>query len=179
MNLYVVENSNYLRERLVRLVSRRSNVQVVGYAATARDAVEEIRMLKPDVVLLDIRLDQGSGLDVLKQIKARKDKPAHTTARTISAPSHAVGEGNLDRTTRKTTGWGDEKYSQPPVVIVLTNYAYPQYRERFLASGADYFFDKSTELDLMLQALDLLRYRFQRPVQRNDGPPPRGRAHSV
>jgi hypothetical protein len=46
------------------------------------------------------------------------------------------------------------------VVIVLTNYAYPQYRDRFLASGADYFFDKSAELDQMLQALDSLRYRF-------------------
>jgi two-component system, NarL family, response regulator DevR len=123
MNLFIVENSNYLRERLARLVSRRQGVQVVGHAANARDAIDEIRQLKPDVVLLDIRLDQGSGLDVLKQIKTR---------------------------------------GQPPVVIVLTNYAYPQYRERFLSSGADYFFDKSTELDLMLQALDLLRYRFQR-----------------
>lgn len=122
MNLFVVENSNYLRERLVRLVSRRPGVHVVGHAANARDAVQEIRQLKPDVVLLDIRLDQGTGLDVLKQIKTR---------------------------------------GQPPVVIVLTNYAYPQYRERFLSSGADYFFDKSAELELMLQALDLLRYRFQ------------------
>jgi DNA-binding NarL/FixJ family response regulator len=132
MNLFLVENSNYLRERLTRLVGRRQDVQVLGFAATARDAVQGIRQLKPDVVLLDIRLDQGSGLDVLKQIKKR---------------------------------------GQPPVVIVLTNYAYPQYRDRFIASGADYFFDKSTELDLMLQALETLRYRF--PPQQT-GPTARG-----
>jgi DNA-binding NarL/FixJ family response regulator len=125
MNIYLVENSNYLRERLTRLVGKRKDVQVVGYAATARDAVEGIRRLKPDVVLLDIRLDQGNGLDVLKQIKLR---------------------------------------GQPPVVIVLTNYAYSQYRDRFMASGADYFFDKSAELDLMLQALESLSYRFQKPT---------------
>jgi len=129
MNIFIVENSNYLRERLTRLVSRRNDVHVVGHAATARDAVQEIRTTKPDVVLLDIRLDQGTGLDVLKQIK----QPGH-----------------------------------PPAVIVLTNYAYPQYRERFLANGAEYFFDKSAELDLMLQALDSLKYRFP-PDKTNPG----------
>jgi DNA-binding NarL/FixJ family response regulator len=103
------------------LVGRRADVQVVGHAATAQDAVSQIRILNPDVVLLDIRLDQGTGMDVLKQIKLS---------------------------------------GQPPAVIVLTNYAYPQYRDRFLANGADYFFDKSEELDLMLQALDSLKYRF-------------------
>lgn len=127
MNLFIVENSNYLRERLTRLVVRRPGIQVIGHAAATRDAVEGIQRLKPDVVLLDIRLDQGNGLDVLKQLKA---------------------------------------LGQSPVFIVLTNYAYPQYRERFLSSGADYFYDKSAELDLMLQTLDMLRYRFQRqPAQ--------------
>lgn len=122
MNLFIVENSNYLRERLTQLVSRRRDVQVIGHAGTARDAVEHIQRLKPDVVLLDIRLDQGNGLDVLKQLNVR---------------------------------------GHSPVFIVLTNYAYPQYRERFMSSGADYFYDKSTELELMLQTLDTLRYRFQ------------------
>lgn len=125
MNIFLVENSNYLRERLSRLVGKRKDVSVIGYAATARDAVEGIRRLKPDVVLLDIRLDQGNGLDVLKQVK---------------------------------------RGTESPVVIVLTNYAYDQYRDRFMSSGADYFFDKSAELDLMLQALEALRYRFQPPA---------------
>lgn len=124
MNLYIVENSNYLCERLTRLVAQRRNVQVVGHAGTAQTAVRDIKRLHPDVVLLDIRLDQSSGLDVLKEIKTRS--------------------------------------GQVPYVIVLTNYPYPQYRERFLADGADYFFDKSAELDRMLQALDLLHYQVDR-----------------
>jgi DNA-binding NarL/FixJ family response regulator len=121
MNLFVVENSNYLRERLTKLVERRKGVRVVGHAATQRDAVEQIRRIHPDVVLLDMRLDQGTGLDVLKQVK--------------------------------TLG-------KPPVIIVLTNYAYPQYKQRFMENGAEYFFDKSADLDRMLQALDLLAQRF-------------------
>jgi DNA-binding NarL/FixJ family response regulator len=35
----------------------------------------------------------------------------------------------------------------PPVVIVLTNYPLPQYRNRCLEAGADYFFDKSTQFE--------------------------------
>jgi DNA-binding NarL/FixJ family response regulator len=123
MNLFIVENSNYLRERLTRLVGQRSGIQVVGFAATEKNAVEGIRRVKPDVVLLDIRLDQGTGLDVIKQIK--------------------------------TPG-------KPPVVVVITNYAYPQYRERFMQYGAEYFFDKSAELDVMLQALETLKRRFNK-----------------
>ena len=121
MNLFIVENSNYLRERLIRLVGQRKGIRVVGHAATAREAVDSIRQVRPDVVLLDIRLDQGSGLDVIKQTKTR---------------------------------------GQPPIFVVLTNYAYSQYRDRFLQYGAEYFFDKSQELDVMLQALDTLRHRF-------------------
>jgi DNA-binding NarL/FixJ family response regulator len=60
-----------------------------------------------------------------------------------------------------------KKRGQPPVFVVLTNYAYPQYRERFMQYGAEYFFDKSQELDVMLQALDLLRHRFPKPTEQH------------
>ena len=38
-------------------------------------------------------------------------------------------------------------------VIVLTNYAYPQYREKCMAFGADFFFDKSTEFDEAIEVI--------------------------
>jgi len=41
----------------------------------------------------------------------------------------------------------------PPVVIILTNYPYPQYRERCQKAGADYFLDKSTEFDRLVRTL--------------------------
>lgn len=47
--------------------------------------------------------------------------------------------------------------SQRPVVIVLTNYPYPQYRKKYLEGGADYFFDKSTELGSVIDVLKTLR----------------------
>lgn len=51
-------------------------------------------------------------------------------------------------------------------VIVLTNYPYPQYRRRCLQAGADFFFDKSTEL---LAVADVLS-RLARPGQDRDRP---------
>jgi DNA-binding NarL/FixJ family response regulator len=43
-------------------------------------------------------------------------------------------------------------------VIVMTNYAYPQYRQRCLEDGADFFLDKSTDFPMLRQILaDLAR----------------------
>jgi len=41
-------------------------------------------------------------------------------------------------------------------VIVLTNYAFPQYRAKSLALGADYFFDKAREYHRVREVLDHL-----------------------
>jgi DNA-binding NarL/FixJ family response regulator len=44
-----------------------------------------------------------------------------------------------------------------PKVIMLTNYAYQQYRRACESAGADFFFDKSTEFDQIPQALEQVR----------------------
>jgi DNA-binding NarL/FixJ family response regulator len=51
------------------------------------------------------------------------------------------------------------KEMQPaPKVIMLTNYAYQQYRKTCEAAGADFFFDKSAEFDQIPQALEQVRH---------------------
>ncbi len=81
-------------------------IEVVGHAEDCLKALEGIDSSKPDVVILDIRMAGGNGIDVLKRVK--NNTPA-------------------------------------PVVIMFTNYPYPQYRKNCMGAGADYFFDKSTE----------------------------------
>jgi DNA-binding NarL/FixJ family response regulator len=49
-----------------------------------------------------------------------------------------------------------------PVIIMLTAFPYPQYREKCIKAGADYFFDKATEFDLVVQALEQLRVGLAR-----------------
>ena len=54
---------------------------------------------------------------------------------------------------------GDVKSSpQPPKIIMLTNFPTPENREKCLSSGADYFFDKSSEIEGVMAVLkDLLQ----------------------
>lgn len=53
------------------------------------------------------------------------------------------------------------------VVIMLTAFAYPQYRTKCLAAGADYFFDKAIEFDDALRVLEqLLRARAHDGIAR-------------
>ena len=49
-----------------------------------------------------------------------------------------------------------KKMTPAPTIIVLTNYSSRAYREKFLAAGADYFFDKSTDFTRIINVLSNL-----------------------
>jgi len=67
--IYIVDASVKLRKRLYELLSDVENVQVIGQAGNADDAMADISVLKPDTVLLDIRLPGKSGIQLLGEIK--------------------------------------------------------------------------------------------------------------
>jgi DNA-binding NarL/FixJ family response regulator len=69
MRIFVADDSAMLRERMIRLLSELSGIEVVGQAQDAFAAFEAICEAKPDIVTLDIELIGGSGIDVLRQIK--------------------------------------------------------------------------------------------------------------
>ena len=54
----------------IKLVLEQDNIKVVGRAASGRQAVEKVKELNPDVVLLDIRMPDMDGLQALGAIKA-------------------------------------------------------------------------------------------------------------
>jgi DNA-binding NarL/FixJ family response regulator len=67
----IVDDSKPIRERLVALLAESAQIQVVGQAGNGREAWAAVRFLKPDIVILDIRMPGSSGITLLKQIKAR------------------------------------------------------------------------------------------------------------
>ena len=67
----IVDDSKPIRERLVALLAESAQIQVVGQAENGREAWAAVRFLKPDIVVLDIRMPGSSGITLLKQIKAR------------------------------------------------------------------------------------------------------------
>lgn len=50
-----------------------------------------------------------------------------------------------------------------PIVIILTNYPYPQYRKKCLDAGADFFFDKSTQFEKVVPVIEQLLGRRGHP----------------
>jgi len=51
-----------------------------------------------------------------------------------------------------------------PIVMILTHYPYRQYREKYMDAGADFFFDKSTEFEKVIEVLkNLIRSTAPNP----------------
>jgi response regulator of citrate/malate metabolism len=79
-------------------VSRTEGFEVVGQASTAKTAVEAVRQVQPDLLLLDIYLPDGSGLDVLHRLTgdaggARPDAIVITGARGVATVRSAMKLG--------------------------------------------------------------------------------------
>jgi DNA-binding NarL/FixJ family response regulator len=70
VTVFIVEDSQMVRERLAEMIRGVANAAVVGEADTAGDAVEGILHARPDWVLLDLQLIRGTGLDVLRAVRA-------------------------------------------------------------------------------------------------------------
>ncbi len=64
MKVFLVDDSAVIRQRLKRMLADVDNIEVTGEAGDAREATEAITDSKPDVVLLDIHLMGGSGIEV-------------------------------------------------------------------------------------------------------------------
>ena len=78
----IIEDEYHLREALSIMLEMivPEQVQVIGYAESAEEAVRLIDRLQPDIVFMDILLKSGTGFDVLQQISYRKFHLIFTTA---------------------------------------------------------------------------------------------------
>jgi len=69
MRVLIADDSEFLVQRLAAALTKIGGVEVVGAAGTVLEASEAVRNLKPDVVILDIGMPGGSGIDVLENMK--------------------------------------------------------------------------------------------------------------
>jgi len=114
MKVYLVENSTMVRDRLRSLILGLKGVEMVGEAASVPEALQGVVASHADAVVLDLHLDGGSGLDVLRGLRE-------------SAPGVNV--------------------------YVLTSFVSETYRRAAQRLGARGFFDKASEIPLLLAAL--------------------------
>jgi two-component system response regulator NreC len=70
IHLFLVDDHEVVRTGLRMLLSNEEDVLIVGEAGTARDALEAVGKVKPDVVLMDIGLPDMSGIEATQKIKS-------------------------------------------------------------------------------------------------------------
>jgi DNA-binding NarL/FixJ family response regulator len=68
--LLITDDHAVVREGLSAMLSREKDFQVVGEAVNGREAIEKARVLKPDMVLMDLRMPEVDGIEAMRQIKA-------------------------------------------------------------------------------------------------------------
>jgi DNA-binding NarL/FixJ family response regulator len=68
ISVYLVEDSPLIRERLFDLLVEIDGVSIVGVAESETAATAEILRDRPDTVVLDLRLAEGNGMNVLRKV---------------------------------------------------------------------------------------------------------------
>jgi|SRR5579863_6401402 len=117
MRVLIADDSLVVVERMVDILEPIRGLELIGWASDIPEAEQSIERLNPDVVILDLQVSKGRGLDMLRAVKQGR-------------PSTAV--------------------------IVISNFPYPQYRQRCLDAGADFFLDKSTDFQKIPEILEQL-----------------------
>lgn len=77
IRILVADDHEVFRRGLVALLAEESDLELVGEAGTGREATHLCRQLQPDVVLMDIHMPGGSGVEAIGNIKA------HTQAKIL------------------------------------------------------------------------------------------------
>jgi DNA-binding NarL/FixJ family response regulator len=120
MKLVVVEDSLPIRKLLNALLSTVSGLRVVGEATAQEEAIALIEREKPDVVLLDLFLSPGHGLQVLRAIR-EKGRPCKTYVISNQRP-----EDYEDLCMQSgADGFFDKNQSLEPLISMLRTMAAP------------------------------------------------------
>jgi len=71
----IVDDSSFMRKSLTHILASERSIDVVGTAANGEEAIQKVKQLKPDVVLLDIEMPVMDGLAALAHIMAEYPTP--------------------------------------------------------------------------------------------------------
>ena len=116
-NIFLVDDSQHLVENLCRLIKSIPGLVFSGSVGTVVKAVEIIIYNKPDIIILDISLEDGCGLDIIQLIK--KELPVC-------------------------------------IIIMFTNHNNEVFKNKSFSLGADYFLDKTKDVEKLIDILKTL-----------------------
>jgi two-component system response regulator DevR len=72
LRILVVDDHEVVRQGLVALLDRRAGFEVVAQAGTVAEAIAHAARYEPDLVIMDVRLPDGSGIEACREIRAAR-----------------------------------------------------------------------------------------------------------
>jgi DNA-binding NarL/FixJ family response regulator len=69
VRVMIVDDHEVVREGLRTLIARQKGMSIVGEAATSKEAIETAARARPDVVIMDVRLPDGTGIEACRTIR--------------------------------------------------------------------------------------------------------------
>jgi two-component system response regulator DevR len=69
--VFVLDDQDFLRRSLKEMLEAGGDVEVVGEAGTAAEARSRIPVTRPEVAVLDVRLPDGSGVEVCRAVRSQ------------------------------------------------------------------------------------------------------------
>jgi DNA-binding NarL/FixJ family response regulator len=75
IRVLIADDQQLVRAGFTMILDAEADVDVVGEASDGREAVSEVRRLRPDVVLMDIRMPELDGIEATRQLAGSEDAP--------------------------------------------------------------------------------------------------------
>ncbi|NDE71739.1 MAG: DNA-binding response regulator [Actinobacteria bacterium] len=90
LRVLVIDDHAVVREGLRRLITRDGTINLVGEAASKREALAQISHHNPDVIVVDLHLPDGSGLDVIAWTRSVSQKIGIVVLTMSNMPEHVL-----------------------------------------------------------------------------------------
>jgi two-component system response regulator DevR len=100
LRLLVVDDHEVVRQGLVSLLERREQFQVVAEAGTVEESIAMADRYEPDLVIMDVRLPDGSGIEACREIRAQ-----HPAIRVVMLTSYPDEEAVLSAIVAGASGY--------------------------------------------------------------------------
>jgi two-component system, NarL family, response regulator DevR len=120
VRVFLLDDHDIVRRGLTHLFEVQHDIEVVGEAATAEEALSRIPPTRPDVALLDVRLPDGDGVTVCREIRSR-----HPEIRCLMLTSFSDDEALFDAIMAGASGFILKQVKSEEIVQAV----------RFVANG--------------------------------------------
>ncbi|MET8572545.1 response regulator transcription factor [Streptomyces sp. NPDC004783] len=100
IRVFLLDDHEVVRRGVHELLAQEADMEVVGEAGTAADALARVPATRPDVAVLDVRLPDGSGVEVCREIRSRDE-----SVRCLMLTSFADDEALFDAIMAGASGY--------------------------------------------------------------------------